>query len=92
MSTQNCPLCHSVIDSAATVCRHCGAEKKVKYDKSTFGYIQGYFAAIVAALFFGGLVGVFSNVVAGTVVGVALGALCAYLVNQHGARVEYWER
>ena len=92
MSTQNCPLCDTVISSTATVCRGCGAEKKVKYDDSTFGRIQGYIGAIVAALFFGGLVGLFSNAVAGTLTGVILGLVSAYLVNQHGARVEYWER
>jgi hypothetical protein len=92
MSTENCPLCYTVISSSATVCRGCGAEKKVKYDKSTFGYIKGYFAAITVALVFGGLVGLFSNEAAGIITGIALGALCAYLVNQYGARVEYWER
>jgi hypothetical protein len=92
MSTENCPLCDTVISSSATVCRGCGAEKKVKYDKSTFGLVKGYFAAIVAALFFGGLVGLFSNEVAGIITGVALGGLGAYLVNQYGARIEYWER
>ena len=92
MSTENCPFCDTVISSSAIVCRGCGAEKKVKYDKSTFGLVKGYSAAVVAALFFGGLVGLFTNGAAGIITGVALGTLCAYLVSQHGARIEYWER
>jgi uncharacterized membrane protein len=92
MSTQNCPLCDTVISSTATVCRGCGAEKQVRYDTSTFGYIKGYFASVVAALFFGAIVGVIFNTVAGTLVGLALGALCAYLVKNNGAMEEYWTR
>lgn len=92
MSTQNCPHCGTVMPSSATVCRGCGAEKKVKYDKSTFGLAKGYFASVVAALFFGILIGAMFNAVAGSLVGIVLGAVCAYLVNQFGVKVEYWER
>jgi uncharacterized membrane protein len=92
MSTQTCPHCSTVMSSTATVCRGCGAEKKVEYDNSTFGLIKGYFASVVAALFFGFLIGAMFNVVAGVLVGIVLGAVCAYLVNQFGVKVETWVR
>jgi hypothetical protein len=92
MSTEKCPHCQTVISSSATVCRGCGAVKRVTYDTSTFGYVKGYVGAAVAAVILGSIIGFLFNVALGWITGIVTGLICAYLVSQNGARVEYWDR